>query len=202
MFNRYYLGPLSMALTILAIHLANRYAPAWVAPSLALAVIPMTIAQFWGGLRASLVCALTVSMYALLSPDFDYSRTIQIAVSFGFAAWLGGELKRRERHLENISRAMFANGNIEKARDALRLARELEEYCKDKGVISAYLVLTACQQITDRLGNSLAIIDGYRFIRDEIERVNEWYANPANAERLQRMMEAGQDVETQTERTK
>ena len=183
MFQRYWLGPLSMALTIAIIYAANRYAPAWVSPSLVLAVIPMTISQFYGGLRSSLVCAVMVGVYAFWSPSFDLSRAIQIAGAFTFAAWLGGELKRRERMLEDVSRAMFANGNVEKMREAHRLASDLAENAGD-GYAREIAV-----RIVDRIGNSLAIIDGYRFIRDEIQRVNEWYANPDNADRLRRMMD-------------
>jgi hypothetical protein len=41
--------------------------------------------------------------------------------------------------------------------------------------------------IESNLGNTLAILDGYAFLREEIERVNKWYATPKNTERLKFM---------------
>ena len=136
---------------------------------------------FIGGLRAGLLAAVLAGAYALYILPTG-SLTFQRVIIGFLIALLVGYLRRRERRLEDVARALLANGNIDKTREALEIARRGK--LLGGGLAGRYF-----EQIEDRLGNTLAVIGGYWFIREEIERVNDWYASPANARKLHKMMD-------------
>lgn len=150
-----------------------------------IAVMPLTVflaaGTFIGGLRAGLICALWISLYAYLFIP-DSTRVIQIAIGCLGLAIIIGWLRRRERQLENISRAILANGNIQKINEARQIALELKLSLNGPAK-------KMVEKIDDKLGNTLAVLEGYKFLRDEIDRVNEWYSIPGNAKKLQEMLE-------------
>lgn len=146
----------------------------------------MIVGAFIGGLRAAILCAIWISFYAAFLMPADPSLTIQrVIISFAMAV-LVGYLRRRERNLQQAVMVAFSNGNVAKIRDALAQATTLKLNLKTTADTT---VETTLEQIESDLGNTLAVLDGYKFLRDEIERVNKWYAEPGNAERLQKMRE-------------
>lgn len=145
----------------------------------------MITGAFVGGLRAALICAAWVGMYAYyVAPADDLTRMAQQVIISFLMAFLVGWLRRRERHERDVIRATLANGTVTKIREAFQLAAELKEKAKAEPKIYPTIL-----QIEDRLGNTLAVTEGYRFLREEIEQVDAWYAKPGNAEKLRRMME-------------
>lgn len=152
---------------------------------LSLTIAPLVIflvaGTFVGGLRAGLVCAIWITLYSYFSID-DLARIYQIMISAFAIAIVMGYLRRRERQLSDVSRAILANGNVHKIKEARQLAIELKQITEGE-------VNEIAERINDKLGNTLAIFEGYGFLRDEIERVEKWYSIPKNKKRLQQMLE-------------
>ena len=177
-------GPVGTVIFTIAYHLAANYfgftiTYGWLWLALVAGV-------FIGGLRAGLLCGVWVTLYAVWTVPFtdDPSRVIQIGLVSVIGAWLVGFLRRRERHLQMAINLAFSNGNVAKMRETLDLARNLKV---NLSTYSEAEILEIIEQIESLAGNTLAVLDGYKVLREEIERVNKWYADPANVKKLQEM---------------
>lgn len=178
---RFY-GPVATVVFTIVYHLAVFYFGASI--TLSWLWLFMIAGVCIAGMRAGLICAAFTVAYAVLALPMDISRLIQLAIATPAAALLVGYLRRRERHLQRAMMLIFANGNVAKMREALALATELKLNLRNQTEAG---LLDGLERIESDLGNTLAVLDGYKFLREEIERVNQWYADPANVRRLQEM---------------
>lgn len=135
---------------------------------------------FIGGLRASLLCAGWVTLYAILTLPGDLSRVIQIAVISVVGAWLIGYLRQRERRLQKVFDEVF-NGNVARMESAMGASRTL---LKEWNNLTVTEQKEQVQQINHYLAHLLTSVVGYRQMREEQERVEEWYSNPENIQKI------------------
>jgi hypothetical protein len=143
------------------------------------------VGGFVGGRWAAPICAAWGGIYSYyVSPADDWTLMVQrIFIGFLMAFFIGW-LRERDEHKQNVIRAVLANGTMTKIREAMQLAAEL----KEKAYHQPDIYPTALE-IEDRLGNTLAVTEGYRFLREEIEKVDAWYAKPGNVEKLRKIVE-------------
>lgn len=169
---RYTLSPVCTILALALIHLASRYD--WFTVSLAFPIGVMALCLFWSGLRANILSAILVTAYAMTSPYFDLSRSIQIIF---LAAWpialIGGFLRRwlvesviegerqRLRANENQSKADFVdtlNGNIETIKE---VNRELIDLTNALNVLSKSQVRDELNRIQGKAANLAQRVVGW-----------------------------------------
>lgn len=181
-------GPVATVAFTVVYHLAVGYFD--LSPTLAWLYLFLVIGAFVGGLRAALVCAAWMGLYAAYALPMEQSRIVQIIVVAVMIAGAVGYLRKRERRLQRAMMLIFANGNVQKMREALALATDLKLNLRTQTEAG---VLDGLERIESDLGNTLAVLDGYKFLREEIERVNQWYADPHNVKRLQQMKDAEGD---------
>lgn len=157
-----------------------------------IAVMPLVLilafGAFVGGLRAGLICAVWITLYTFYAIPDDLSRVIQIGLgSVGVALVIGWQT-RKIRQLYIVTDELV-NGNVDKAKNSLRIARELIEHWEmytDTGR------LWQVRRFEDALGNLLAGVVGYRHIRREIQEVEDWHSDPENVQKLQQRDEVEQ----------
>ncbi len=142
----------------------------------------LIIGTFVGGLRAGFICAIWIILYTLYAVSDDPSRAIQIMIATPIVAYLVGWQTRNIRQLHKMTDELV-NGNIDKAKNALNIARELLLNWEDYTNVGRY---KRVRLFEDALGNLLAGIVGFRHIRREIDEVDAWYGDPDNVERMQR----------------
>lgn len=172
-------GPLITILCTIAYH-----ATIVVYFGLSPAVMPLTVFLVLGasvaGLRAGLLCAAWIGLYALYTiPDLE--RVIQIiAGSVAIAAIVGYE-SRIARRLHKAFDELF-NGNVQKAHAALNASRvllnkwnELQDTEKKEYV----------QEFNHFLAHLLTGVMGYRQMRLEQQAVEQWFADSTNVRRAQ-----------------
>lgn len=181
-------GPVITVVFTVVYHLTVGYFG--VSLTLAWLYLFLVIGAFVGGLRAALVCAAWMGLYAIYALPMEPGRIVQIIVVAVAIAGAVGYLRKRERRLQEVMTFIFANGNVQKMRDALALATDLKHHFRAS---SDRVIEQGLERIESDLGNTLAVLDGYKFLREEIERVNHWYADPHNVKRLQEMKEAEGD---------
>lgn len=178
---RFY-GPVATVLFTVLYHLLAQYFGFSI--TLSWLWLFMILGIFIGGLRAGLVCAVFTIVYGLLALPMNTSRLAQLVITTPAAAFLVGYLRRRERLLREAILSQFSNGNVEKMQVSLRMATNLKHRFKTMSEADIQEVL---EQIESNLGNALAVIEGYHFLRGEIERVNRFYTDPRNVEKVKRI---------------
>jgi len=140
----------------------------------------MIFGTFVGGLRAGYICAAWIMIYTLYAIP-DPSRAIQVVITTPLVAYIIGWQTRHIRQLSKITDELV-NGNVDKAKNALNIARKLLLNWGDYSDAGRYKQV---RKFEDALGNLLAGIVGYRSIRREIQEVEDWHSDPENIKRLQ-----------------
>ena len=155
--------------------------------------IPVAVALFWpfvvwaafvGGLRSALIAALVVSGYAYLALPDQLPRVVIITAGSIATALMVGVLKRREIIQHEAIDDITTNGNVEKVQRALETTRALRAELNQNE-----WAMKGLDSIEHDLAHSLAIINGFSHLWQEIQEVEKWYRFPQNVLRWRKWNE-------------
>jgi hypothetical protein len=176
-FNQSILGPFVTLLALFIIDIATRHAPPGTI-SLAIAFVPLALNGLIGDLRSSITCALFITGYTFIAPEYTLARAIQIVVASISVALASGYLKERliaatvevETNRQKAAAMNQLNGNLQKLFVVLRRLDELKD---GWNILYEDSRLDAVNEVYYHIKHITTLVSGWHQLWVEAQEVTE-----------------------------